>query len=594
MSTEILLLLGTMLAAVVLFSLERVPADVTALGILLFLVLTGLLPSREAFAGFGSDVVVMMLGLLILMEALSRTGVTGLAGRALQRWGEGNTERLLLVVMVAAVTLGAFMSNTAATAFFLPIVIGLARRAKVSAAKLLMPLAFASILASSITLVSTSTNVIVSGLMVEYGLPRMGMFELAPVGVPIAIVGVAYMLVLGRRLVPDRIPAEQIEDFSVDLYLTEILIRPRSFLVGKTLLEAGLGRDLGLTVLWIVRGNAPYIVPDALTSLEEGDVLLVEGGRENILQVKEVVGIDIRADVELSDASLQTDDVGLIEAILMPGSPLIGRTLNGLRFRDRYGLQVLAINRHGAKLTRKMSRIRLRVGDVLVLQGNRGKIEGLARQNTFRVLASVGEERPNRKRAPLALAIFLGVLAAATFDLLPLSVAMLLGALLVFVTRCITPEEAYSQISWRAIILIASMLSLGAAMQTTGAAEFLAGQIIKAVGQSQPIWLLTGFFALTVLLTQPMSNQAAAVVVLPIAIQMARQLGLNPRSFAMMIALAASCSFLTPLEPSCLLVYGPGRYRFKDFPKVGLLLTLLIYAIAIILVPMYWPVELLP
>jgi len=594
MSIEILLLLGTILAAVVLFSLERVPVDVTALGILLFLVLTGLLPSREAFAGFGSDVVVMMLGLLILMEALSRTGVTGFAGRALQRWGEGNTERLLLVVMVAAVTLGAFMSNTAATAFFLPIVIGLARRAKVSAAKLLMPLAFASILASSITLVSTSTNVIVSGLMVEYGLPRMGMFELAPVGVPIAIVGMVYMLVLGRRLVPDRIPAEQIEDFSVDLYLTEVLIRPRSFLVGKTLREAGLGRDLGLTVLWIVRGNAPYIVPDALTSLEEGDVLLVEGGRENILQVKEVVGIDIRADVELSDANLQADDVGLIEAIVMPGSPLIGRTLNGLRFRDRYGLQVLAINRHGEKLTRKMSQIRLRVGDVLVLQGNRGKIEGLARQNIFRVLASVGEERPNRTRAPLALAIFLGVLAAATFDLLPLSVAMLLGALLVFVTRCITPEEAYSQISWRAIILIASMLSLGAAMQTTGAAEFLAGQIIKTIGHSQPIWLLTGFFALTVVLTQPMSNQAAAVVVLPIAIQMARQLGLNPRSFAMMIALAASCSFLTPLEPSCLLVYGPGRYRFKDFPKVGLLLTLLIYAIAIILVPLYWPVEMLP
>ncbi|MCG2770080.1 MAG: SLC13 family permease [Anaerolineae bacterium] len=594
MSTEILLLLVAMLAAVVLFSLERVPADVTALGILLFLVLTGLLPSREAFAGFGSDVVVMMLGLLILMEALSRTGVTSLAGRALQRWGEGNTERLLLVVMVAAVTLGAFMSNTAATAFFLPIVIGLARRAKVSAAKLLMPLAFASILASSITLVSTSTNIIVSGLMVEQGLPPMGMFELAPVGVPIAIAGVVYMFVLGRRLVPDRIPAEQIEDFSVDLYLSEILIRPRSFLVGKTLQEAGLGRDLGLTVLWIVRGNAPYIVPDALTSLEEGDVLLVEGGRENILQVKEVVGIDIRADVELSDATLQTDDVGLIEAILMPDSPLIGRTLNGLRFRDRYGLQVLAINRHGEKLTRKMSRIRLGVGDVLVLQGTHGKIEGLARQNIFRVLASVGEERPNRKRAPLALAIFLGVLAAATFDLLPLSVAMLLGALLVFVTRCITPEEAYSQISWRAIILIASMLSLGAAMQTTGAAEFLAGQIIKAVGHSQPIWLLTGFFALTVLLTQPMSNQAAAVVVLPIAIQMARQLELNPRSFAMMIALAASCSFLTPLEPSCLLVYGPGRYRFKDFPKVGLLLTLLIYAIAIILVPLYWPVEMLP
>ncbi len=399
MSTEILLLLGTVLAAMGLFSLERVPADVTALGVLLFLVLAGLLPAGEAFAGFGSGGVVMMLGLLVLMEALSRTGVTGFAGRALQRWGQGNTGRLLLVVMVAAVALGAFMSNTAATAFFLPIVIGLARRAKVSAAKLLMPLAFASILASSITLVSTSTNIVVSGLMTEYGLPPMGMFELTPVGVPIAIVGVVYMLVLGRRLVPDRIPAEQIEDFSVDLYLTEILIRPRSPLVGKTLQEAGLGRDLGLTALWIIRGNAPHIVPDALTSLEEGDVLLVEAGRENILQVKEVAGIDIRADVELSDPDLQTDNVGLIEVILMPGSPLIGRTLNGLRFRDRYELQVLAINRHGEKLTRKMSRIRLGVGDVLVLQGNRGRIEGLGRQNVFRILASVEEERPKRGKS---------------------------------------------------------------------------------------------------------------------------------------------------------------------------------------------------
>lgn len=594
MTTEILLLLGTMIAAVVLFSLERVSADVTALGILLFLVLTGLLPTGAAFAGFGSDVFVMMLGLLVLMEALTRTGVTDFAGRALQRWGKTDTSRLLLVVMIAAVALGAFMSNTAATAFFLPIVIGLARRAKVSPAKLLMPLAFASILASSITLVSTSTNILVSGLMTEYGLPPIGMFELAPVGVPIAVVGVAYMVLLGHRLVPDRIPAEQVEDFSVDLYLTEVLILPRSPLIGRTLEESGLGRDLGLTVLWIVRGKDPRIVPDALTSLEEGDVLLVEAERDSILQVKDVAGIDIRADVELSDTELQTEDTGLMEVILMPGSRLVGRTLNGLRFRDRYGLQVLAINRHGEKLKRKMSRIRLRTGDVLVVQGNRGRIMTMAKQNVFRVLASVDEERPNKRRAPLALAIFVGAIAVTTLDLVSLPVAMLLGALLVFVTRCVTPEEAYSQINWKVLILIASMLSVGAAMEATGTAEFLAGQIVKVVGHSQPVFLLTGFFALTVLLTQPMSNQAAAVVVLPIAMQTATQLGLNPRSFAMMIALAASCSFLTPLEPSCLLVYGPGRYRFKDFAKVGLLMTVLVYAIGITMVPLCWPVGALP
>lgn len=594
MSLQIVLLLVTVLVALMLFSYDKIPVDVTALGLLLFLILAGLLPAEEAFAGFGSDVVVMMLGLLILMAALSRTGVTDFAGRMILRWTNTGVNGLLVVVMVAAVVMGAFMSNTAATAFFIPIVIGLARRMKVSAAKLLMPLAFASILASSITLVSTSTNIIVSGLMTRYGLPAMSMFELTPVGVPIAIVGVIYMFVLGRHLVPDRIPAEQIEDFSVRLYLTEILIPPDSALIGKTLRESGLGRDLDLTVLRIVRDEARYLVPQATTRFEKGDVLLVEGERENILSVKNMAGVRIRADVELSDSGLQTADVGLIEVILLPGSRLIGRTLRGLRFREQYGLQVLAINRHGETLTRKMSWIRLKLGDVLLVQGDRARIAALERRDSFRVLNSVDSTAPHKRRAPIAIAIFVGALAAVTFNLIELPVAMLLGALLVFVTRCITPEEAYRQVEWRALILIASMLGLGAAMEHTGTAEFLAGQVVRLFGHSQPLWLLTVFFVLTVLLTQPMSNQAAAVVVLPVAIQTAMQLNLNPRSFAMMITLAASCSFLTPLEPSCLLVYGPGRYRFVDFIKVGSLLTVLIYVIAIIMVPWLWPVYALP
>jgi len=594
MNEQILLMLGTVLAAVVLFSWDRIPTDVTALGILLFLILAGLLPPEKAFAGFGSDVVVMILGLLIIMAALGRTGVTDFAGRAILRWTDSGPEQLLLVIMIAAVALGAFMSNTAATAFFLPIVIGLARRARISAAKLLMPLAFASIFASSITLVSTSTNIIVSGLMTEYDMPPMGMFELTPVGLPIAIVGVLYMFALGKHLIPDRIPPEQIEDLSVRLYLTEILILPDSSLIGKTLHESGMGRDLDLTVVRIVRDKARYLVPQANTRLEEGDVLLVEGARENILHVKEVAGIDIKADVELSDPDLQTEDIGLTEVILLPGSPLIGRTLKGLRFREQYGLQVLAINRYGETLTRKMSRIRLRMGDVLVVQGDRARIAALERHDTFRILGSIDEKRLNRERAPRAIAIFGGVLAAATLNWVSMPVAMLLGALLVFVTRCITPEEAYGQVNWKALILIASMLGLGAAMEATGTAQFLATQIAERVGHSQPIWVLSAFFALTLLLTQPMSNQAAAVVVLPVAIQTATQLGLNPRSFAMMVALAASCSFLTPLEPSCLLVYGPGRYRFADFVKVGLVPTVLTYIISIIIVPLLWPVRALP
>jgi di/tricarboxylate transporter len=590
MDIQIALVLGTVAAALVLFSIDKIPVDVTALGILLFLILTGLLPAEAAFSGFGSDVVVMMLGLLILVAALTRTGVTDIVGRVLLNWREASEEQLLLAVMAVAALVGAFMSNTTATAFFIPIVITMARRVKISPARFLMPLAFASILVSSVSLISTSTNIVVSGLMQDLGLAPIKMFELAPVGIPIAVVGITYMFALGRHLVPNRIPQEEIEQISTRLYLTEILIPPESPLAGKTLAASGLGSEMDLKALRIVRDSTRHVLPRASTRLEEGDVVLVEGSRESILDVKEEAGVEIKADVEFPGDEIDVEEMGLTEVIVLPNSPLVGRTLRGLDFRERYRLQVLAINRQGETLTRKMSHIRLHVGDVLVVQGREGRIDALERQNLFRRLSLPGVSLKRRRRAPIALAIFGGAVAAGTFNVLSLPVAMLLGAVMVFATRCITPEEAYNQVRWKVLILIASMLGLGAAMELTGTAAFLADQIVGVAGASGAFWLLSAFFGLTVLLTQPMSNQAAAAVVLPVAIRTADQLGLNPRSFAIMVALAASCSYLTPLEPACLLVYGPGRYRFLDFLKVGALPTVLIYALCILLVPVLWPV----
>jgi di/tricarboxylate transporter len=250
---------------------------------------------------------------------------------------------------------------------------------------------------------------------------------------------------------------------------------------------------------------------------------------------------------------------------------------------------VLAINRHETTLHSKISQIPLQMGDVLLVQGSRFNIASLEKNNTFRVLGMVEDQRLNYRRAWLATGIFVGALLLAIFNLVSVPVAVLLGSLAAFLTRCITPEEAYRDIEWKAIILIGSMLAFGSAMEYTGTAKFLAMQIVEWIGHSNPVWLLTGFFALTVMLTQPMSNQAAAAVVLPVALQTAIQLGLNPRTFAMMIALAASTSFITPLEPACLIVYGLGRYRFTDFTKVGSLLTVVIYIIAIFLVPRVWP-----
>jgi len=590
MTQQIALLLGIIGISLALFSLERLPADVIALGILLTLILAHLLPAGEAFAGFGSEAVIMILGLFILTAALVRTGVVDMAGRAIVQRTGTSLRRLLVVIMVVPATLSAFMSNTATTAFFVPVTIGLARRLRVSPSRLLMPLAFSSILASSVTLVSSSTNVVISGLMARYGLRPMGMFELTLIGIPVAVMGLAYMLLLGHRLIPDRGASdESSEEFGIRPYLAEVLILPHSPLSGKTLAESGLGRDLDLTVLRVVRAKDRYLAPQADLRLEEGDVLLVKGMRDEILKIKDAVGIAIKADVKLSDPSLQTEDMRLVEVILLRPSPLIGRSLKQVGFRQRYGLQVLGINRRGRVIFRKISQMPLRTGDQLLVQGHHTNISVLDENETFRIIGTVDFKRPDLKRAPVAIAIFAGVLVAVAIGILSLPVAVLLGTVAVFITRCITPEEAYREVEWKALIVIGCMLAVGAAMEHTGTARFLAAQIVGLIGGAHPAWLHTAFFALTLLLTQPMSNQAAAVVVVPVALQTAFQLDLNPRTFAIMIAVAASCSYLTPLEPSCLMVYGPGHYRFADFIKVGSLLTGLIYALAILIVPWAWP-----
>lgn len=268
---------------------------------------------------------------------------------------------------------------------------------------------------------------------------------------------------------------------------------------------------------------------------------------------------------------------------------MIGRTLRDLEFRDRYNLQVLGINRSGETIHQQLSQIRLAVGDELLIQGDRSKLMILDRDNTVRLIRPVRWRALRGKQALIAAGLFIGSIVLAAFNILPLAVAVLTAAVVAFITRIITPEEAYRSVDWRILILIGSMLAIGQAMQITGTAAYLADLIVSATTGLNPLWLLAGFFVLSMLLTQPMSNQAAAVVVVPIAIQLAIQLGLNPRTFAVMIAVGASSSFLTPLEPAALLVYGPGNYKFSDFPKVGGLLTVLILIVAIILVPIFWP-----
>lgn len=594
MTPDIMTCLAILGAAVVLFSWDRIEADVVALGVMLAVIATGLVPLEDALAGFGSGTVMMILGLFIMTAALSHTGIVDAVGKWILTRAGNRPFLLIAVVMVSVSLLSAFISNTAATAFFVPVVLGIAARIGASPSRLLLPLAFASILTSSVSLISTSTNIVISELMVRTGMPPMGLFEPAPVGIPIAIIGILYMLTLGLRLMPDRArDAATPEEVGNRRYAADLVVPDGSPLIGKTLDKSPIGEDTGFTVVRLLRGGKP-VTGKNTAGLEAGDVIVVEGHRRELLKVKDLAGLDLKADLHLSDEDEnknRDEETAIVEGVLMPDSPLIGHSLKSAEFYERYGLKVLGLNRAGFRMPRRLSRIRMRLGDVLLLEGRRADVKELERGNLFNIFGGVDPERLRTSHAALAVAIFAAALLAISFNLVAMPVAALGGAFLMMLTGCIAPEEAYRRVEWKVLILIGALLSLGAAMEATGTGRYLADQIIALTGGESPFLLLTAFFVLTVGLTQPMSNQAAAIVVLPIAFETARQLGLNPRSFAMMIATAASCSYLTPLEPSSLMVYGPGRYRFRDFVKVGLPLTFLIYAVAILLVPLYWPLS---
>ena len=590
MTTQIMICLAILLVAVALFSWDRIPADVVALGVMLAILGTGLLTPEQAFAGFGSSTVMMILGFFIMTAALSHTGIVDTVGRWILARAGNRPFFLLAVIMVSVSTLSAFISNTAATAFFVPVVLGIAAHNNTSPSRLLLPLAFASILTSSVTLISTSTNIVISELLVRAGEKPMGMFELAPAGIPIAVAGIAYMLTVGLRLMPERgrdaVNAEEVgnRDYAADLVVSD-----GSPLIGTALEDSPVGKDTAFKVVRLLRAEKPVTSKDKAT-LEGGDVIVVEGRRRDLLRVKDTPGLELKADVHLADPA-EDGETAIVEGVLMPDSPLIGHTLKSAEFHERYGLKVLGLNRAGFRMPRRLSRIRMRLGDVLLLQGSPAHVKELERGNLFNIFGGVDTERLRTSHAALAISIFAMALVDMTLNLVSMPVAALGGAFLMLLTRCISPEDAYRRVEWKVLILIGALLSLGAAMDATGTGRYLAGQLIALVGGGSPLLLLTCFFVLTVGLTQPMSNQAAAIVVIPIAFETARQLHYNPRSFAMMIAIAASCSYLTPLEPSSLMVYGPGKYRFMDFVKVGFPLTFLIFAIALFTVPLVWPLQ---
>ncbi|HEY6321657.1 MAG TPA: SLC13 family permease [Thermoanaerobaculia bacterium] len=591
MTLPIFLVLALLVTVAICFSLEKISVDVVTLLLLCALVLLRLLPIREAFAGFSSDIVIVLAALFVLSGALIKTGVMENFGSAISRIAGTSSTRVLLVLMPATACIAAFLHNTTTTAVFLPAVLGLCRKSRLNPSQILIPFAYASMMGGTCTLLASSTTIAASGYMASAGLRPIGLFEFLPFGLAVIGTGVVYMVAIGARFLPRRAEGSLTDSYHVREYLSEVMVTGRSPLAGRTMRELRLSA-MGLTVLAIHRGDQT-LYPGPGVSLAAGDLLIVKASREALLEVKQTEGMEIVPDLHLGDQDLVGGTVKIAEAIVMPQSLLIGRTLRELNFRHRYGLTVIAVHRRGHAFPTKIGSLSLRVGDVLLLQGDAERFADLGNSLDVWVLEQTEHyagARRSRQRL-LAVGLFAVAVAAAGIGAVPLAIAFLLAALAAIVLKLISAEEAYKSIHWRLIILIAGMTSFGAAMKSSGAAAYLANLIVHWGAPLGVPYILLGFAVLTMLLSQPMSNAAAALVVLPVALSTAAALHVAPRTFGIVVTLAASISYITPFEPSCLLVYGPGKYRFRDFLIAGAPLSLLLLVVLMLLAPLLWPLR---
>jgi di/tricarboxylate transporter len=600
MTPQIALTLTILAAAIALFVSERLPADVVSLLAMLGLTLTGLLLPAEALASFANPVVITIGSVFVVSAALFQTGVATRLGRTIVRLAGDSEPRLIAALMIGAALLSGVMNNVAATAVFIPVVIGIGLSTGRAPSRLLLPVSFAAIVGGTLTLIGTPPNLIVSQALTQGGFPPFGFLDVTPIGVLSVLVTILFMVTLGRKWLPDR-PLEdklqraQLPSQLLDLYrlperIFTLYVPLNSALVGETLAESGLGREYGLTVLGIIRQSNCQMAPLATEQICAGDRLLTQGGPRRIKQAVTAKNLtSSRATVD--ETELLAGDIGVAEITLTPRSPLAGRTLRELHFRERFGLTVLALWRGGEPVERLISDEPLRQGDAFLVQGPWRKIRLLHRQPGLLVL-SEDEDIPRRTRkVPWAVAILVGMVVAVVANWLPLAVAALAAAVLTVVTGCLQVEEAHNAVEWRVVFLIAGMLALSEAMQKTGAAQWIALTLLSPLTNQGPLAAMAAMFLITAALTLGISNHAAAALVAPIALNVAVSHGFDPHPLLLAVAVGTSAALVTPFaHPSALLVMGPGGYKFRDYVRVGLPLSAVMFVTTLVGLAILWRV----
>jgi di/tricarboxylate transporter len=580
--SPVFLTLTILILGLVGFVGEWLPVDLTALVICVSLIVLGLISPDEAIAGFGNSATITVMAMFILSAGITRTGIIATARDFLVKWGGNSASRQVFVLSAVVGPITAFINNTAVVAIFLPIVEDWCKKSRISPSKLLIPLSYATVLGGMITLIGTSTNILASGISKKLGYGEFSLFQFTALGVITFIVGIIYLSIFAPRLLPDRKPVdlEQIEsDYDLKAYVSEVVITPRSSLIGQTLRNSEIQRKFDFDVLELIRNKVRFSQPLADKVFEAGDILAVRSTREDLLKIREERGLEILADVKFKEEMdlLDSGQEKIAEVLILSNSRLIGTTLKDLRFRQRYNVTVLGIRRGSELLQGRLGKIPLKFGDLLLVQGPKQSFVGLQTTRELLVLEEKDVENLRQDKAMISLAIILGVIVTAAFNIVPILVSSLIGVVLMVITGCLKPGDIYGAVRWDIIFLLAWLIPLGTAMDNSGTTVWLGEKLVMAGGNLSGYWILVFFYLATSFLTEILSNNAAVVLMIPVAVEVAKTLGLNPLAFMYAVTFAASNSYLTPIGyQTNTMVYAPGGYKFLDFTKVGLPLNIIL------------------